>query len=204
LGLQVKLLRFLEAGEVWPVGGTEAKHPDVRIIAATNRDLGKMLAEGTFRRDLFYRLHILVLSIPPLREHPEDIPALVQMMLEQLSQRLGMRKTLTPAAMEALLRYAFPGNIRELWNLIESLVVTVRATAIDVSDLPLELAGPAVSIPMVSDTQGLNLRQALRQLEAQIIREALRRYGTQSKAAHHLGVAQATVARKTKRHGLGA
>jgi len=204
LGLQVKLLRFLETGEVWPVGGMEAKHPDVRIIAATNRDLGKMMTEGTFRKDLFYRLHILVLSIPPLREHPEDIPALVGMMLEQLSQRLGMRKTLTPAAMEALLRYAFPGNIRELWNLVESLVVTVRASAIDVSDLPVELAGPAVSIPMVSDTQGLNLRQALRQLEAQIIREALRRYGTQSKAAHHLGVAQATVARKTKRHGLGA
>src|SRR5262245_12092881 len=204
LGLQVKLLRFLETGEVWPVGGMEAKHPDVRIIAATNRDLGKMMTEGTFRKDLFYRLHILVLSIPPLREHPEDIPALVGMMLEQLSQRLGMRKTLTPAAMEALLRYAFPGNIRELWNLVESLVVTVRASAIDVSDLPVELAGPAVSIPMVSDTQGLNLRQALRQLEAQIIREALRRYGTQSKAAHHLGVAQATVARKTKRHGLSA
>jgi len=204
LGLQVKLLRFLEAGEVWPVGGTEAKHPDVRIIAATNRDLGKMMAEGTFRKDLFYRLHILVLSIPPLREHPEDIPALVEMMLEQLSRRFGLRKTLTPAAMDALLRYAFPGNIRELWNLIESLVVTVRTSAIDMSDLPLELARPGVSIPMSSDIQGLNLRQALRQLEAQIIREALRRYGTQSKAAHHLGVAQATVARKTKRHGLGA
>lgn len=205
LGLQVKLLRFLEAGEVWPVGATEAKHPDVRIIAATNRDLGKMMAEGTFRKDLFYRLHILVLSIPPLREHPEDIPALVAMMLEQLSRRLGMRQTLTPAAMEALLRYAFPGNIRELWNLVESLVVTVRASAIDVSDLPLELAGPAtVSMPEVSGTQGLNLRQALRQLEAQILREALRRYGTQSKAAHHLGVAQATVARKTRRHGLSA
>ena len=169
--------------------GTEAKHPDVRIIAATNRDLGKMMAEGTFRKDLFYRLHILVLSVPPLREHPEDIPALVEMMLEQLSRRLGMRKTLTPAAMEALLRHAFPGNIRELWNLVESLVVTVRTPAIDVSDLPLELAGPAVSTPLVS-ARGLNLRQALHQLEAQIVREALRRYGTQSKAAQHLGVAR--------------
>jgi transcriptional regulator with PAS, ATPase and Fis domain len=202
LGLQVKLLRFLEAGEVWPVGGTEAKHPDVRIIAATNRDLGRMMAEGAFRKDLFYRLHILVLSVPPLREHPEDIPALVEMMLEQLSRRLGMLKTLTPAAMEALLRHAFPGNIRELWNLVESLVVTVRAPAIDVSDLPLELAGPAASTSLVSAPSGLNLRQALHQLEAQIVREALRRYGTQSKAAQHLGVAQATVARKTKQHGL--
>jgi PAS domain S-box-containing protein len=203
LGLQVKLLRFLEAGEVWPVGGTEAKHPDVRIIAATNRDLGKMMAEGTFRKDLFYRLHILVLSVPPLREHPEDIPDLVEMMLEQLSRRLGMRKTVTPGVMDVLHRYAFPGNIRELWNLVESLVVTVRAPVIDVPDLPLELAAPAVSMHAVSDNHGLNLRQALRQLEAQIVREALRRYGTQAKAAHHLGVAQATVARKTKRHGLG-
>jgi len=205
LGLQVKLLRFLEVGEVWPVGGTEAKRPDVRILAATNRDLGKMIAEGTFRKDLFYRLHVLVISIPPLREHPEDIPELVEMMLEQLARRLGMRKTLTPEAMEALRRHAFPGNVRELWNLIESLVVTVKEATVNVADLPPEIAGSgAVSTPAVFAADGLSLRQALRQLEAQILREALRRYGTQSKAARHLGVAQATVARKTKQYGLGA
>ncbi len=203
LGLQVKLLRFLETGEVWPVGGTEAKRPDVRIVAATNRDLGKMIAEGTFRKDLFYRLHILVISVPPLREHPEDIPELVDMMLEQLARRLGVRKILTPETLDVLRRYAFPGNVRELWNLIESLVVTVKEATIRTSDLPPEIAGSsAAPIPAPLSANGLNLRQALRQVETQLLREALRRYGTQSKAAHHLGVAQATVARKIKHYGL--
>ncbi|MGH7319451.1 MAG: sigma-54 interaction domain-containing protein [Candidatus Rokuibacteriota bacterium] len=203
LGLQVKLLRFLEIGEVWPVGGTEARHPDVRIVAATNRDLGTMMAEGTFRKDLFYRLHILVISIPPLREHSGDIPELVEMMLEQLARRLGARKTLTADAMEALCRYAFPGNVRELWNLVESLVVTVKEATIDISDFPPEVANVnAVSTPTVLVTEGLSLRQALRQVETQLLREALLRYGTQAKAARHLGVAQATVARKIKQYGL--
>jgi transcriptional regulator with PAS, ATPase and Fis domain len=205
LSLQVKLLRFLDTGEVWPVGGSEAKRPDVRILAATNRDLRQMMAEGTFRKDLFYRLHILVVPIPPLREHPEDIPELVAKMQEQLARRLGMRKILTPSAMEALCRYAFPGNIRELWNLIESLSILVKGGTIDVSDLPPEIATYRTgSTPAAAGADGLNLRQAVRQVEAHILREALRRYGTQAKAARHLGVAQATVARKTKQHGLDA
>ncbi|HET9491400.1 MAG TPA: sigma 54-interacting transcriptional regulator [Methylomirabilota bacterium] len=204
LSLQVKLLRFLDTGEVWPVGGSEARRPDVRILTATNRDLGKMMEEGTFRRDLFYRLHILVVPIPPLREHPEDIPDLVDMMQEQLARRLGAKKTFTGEAMQALCRYVFPGNVRELWNLVESLSILVKGATIDVSDLPREIAscgtGSAAAAPGI---EGLNLRQALRQVEAHILREALRRYGTQAKAARHLGVGQATVARKTKQHGLG-
>src|SRR6266511_2408335 len=92
LGLQVKLLRFLESGEVWPVGASKSKRPDVRIVAATNRDVREMVAEGSFRKDLYYRLNVLSIRIPPLREHPEDIPRLVAMMLDQLERRLGRRK----------------------------------------------------------------------------------------------------------------
>ena len=205
LGLQVKLLRFLEAGEVWPVGASKSKRPDVRIVAATNRDVGQMIAEGTFRKDLYYRLHVLCIQIPPLREHPEDIPRLVAMMLDQLDRRLGRRKGIAPDALEAIGRLSFPGNVRELWNLVESLVVTVPNEIIETADLPVE-AARALETPLAAtlERDGGNLRQALRELEAQILREALRRYGTQSRVARHLGVAQATIARKAKLYGLAS
>ena len=205
LGLQVKLLRFLEAGEVWPVGASKGKRPDVRIVAATNRDVRQMIAEGSFRKDLYYRLNVLSIRIPPLREHPEDIPWLVATMLEQLERRLGRRKGIAPDALEAIGRLPFPGNVRELWNVVESLVVTVPSEIIEATDLPVDVAdAPDASPAAPLEYDGGDLRQALRKLEAQILRDALQRYGTQSKAARHLGVAQATIARKTKLYGLDA
>src|SRR6266849_1978785 len=205
LGLQVKLLRFLEAGEVWPVGASKGKRPDVRIVAATNRDVRQMIAEGSFRKDLYYRLNVLSIRIPPLREHPEDIPWLVATMLDQLERRLGRRKGIAPDALEAIGRLPFPGNVRELWNVVESLVVTVPSEIIEATDLPVDVAdAPDASPAAPLEYDGGDLRQALRKLEAQILREALQRYGTQSKAARHLGVAQATIARKTKLYRLDA
>jgi len=197
-GLQVKLLRFLEAGEVWPVGASKAKRPDVRIVAATNCDLRQMIADGAFRRDLYYRLHVLSINIPPLRDRREDIPWLVAMMLDQLERKLGIRKRIAPQALEEICRLPLLGNVRELWNLIESLTVTASTDTIRTTDLP--------GTPEASGTEFLkdagNLRETLGKVEAQILRETLQRYGTQSKAARHLGVAQATIARKTKRYGL--
>jgi len=205
LGLQVKLLRFLEAGEVWPVGASKGKRPDVRIVAATNRDVRQMIAEGSFRKDLYYRLNVLSIRIPPLREHPEDIPWLVAAMLDQLEHRLGRRKGIAPEALAAISRLPFPGNVRELWNVVESLVVTVPSEMIEATDLPVEVVdAPDASPAATLEYDSGDLRQALRKLEAQILREALQRYGTQSKAARHLGVAQATIARKTKLYGLDA
>jgi PAS domain S-box-containing protein len=205
LGLQVKLLRFLESGEVWPVGASKGKRPDVRIIAATHREIGRMIGEASFRKDLYYRLHVLSLHIPPLREHPEDIPPLVAMMLDQLEHKMGRRKRIAPQTLEAICELPLPGNVRELWNLVESLAVTVAAEIIETTDLPDHAAGmaDASSITRLERGDG-DLRQALRKIEAQIVRETLQRYGTQSKAARHLGVAQATIARKSKRYGLGA
>ena len=194
--LQVKLLQFLEAGEMWPVGASKPRRVDVRVIAATNADLETMIAQGSFRRDLFYRLNVLVLQVPALREHPEDIPPLVEMMLDALEPRLGKRVKLAKDALDLLARYPFPGNIRELWNLVERLAVLSRSDVVDVPDLPLDVTQGALKAGTSTGTT--KLRQIVRKVEAGIVREALERYGTQTKAAKHLGVGQATIARKAR------
>jgi PAS domain S-box-containing protein len=201
LGLQVKLLRFLEDGEIWPVGAVRSRRPNVRILAATNRDLEALMARGGFRRDLFYRLNVLTLRVPPLREHREDIPALVAMLLDRLASKLARRIVLTPAALALVTRRDFPGNVRELGNLIERLAVTAESDVIDVGDLPAE--GATATSPGPADEIG-SLRRALREVEADILRDALARYRSQAGAAAHLGVSQATIARRAKLYGLRA
>jgi len=202
LGLQVKLLRFLEDGEVWAVGAVKPKRPDVRIIAATNRDLAAMITAGTFRGDLFYRLDVLCLQVPPLRDHAEDIPRLVELTLSRLERKVKRRRGITPEALRALSRYPFPGNVRELLNLVERLMVTTTSDTIDVADLPralLRLAGEASAVRVESVP---TLRKALQKVESQLLRDALSRYKTQALAAKHLGITQSTVARKAKQYGL--
>jgi transcriptional regulator with PAS, ATPase and Fis domain len=160
-----------------------------------------MIAAGAFRADLYYRLNVLTLKLPALREHPEDIPGLVQMMLERLARKLGRRRTMAPAALLAIQQYAFPGNIRELWNVMERLVVTAGGDVIQSEDLPSDILpepGPGAPANVMS------LRLALDQLETRMIREALARFGTQALAAQHLGITQSTVARKAKRLGLSS
>jgi PAS domain S-box-containing protein len=201
LGMQVKLLRFLEDGEVWPVGGVKPKRPDVRIIAATNRDLSGMIDRGTFRSDLYYRLNVLLIRSPPLREHPEDSPWLVDMMLSQLERKLHRQRRVEPAALDLIMRNPFPGNVRELWNLIERLVVTTSVDAIRVEDLPAEVSRAISPSPAASE-HGDDLRKALRRLEETLLKEALARYHSQTEAAKYLGVAQSTVARKMKQYRL--
>ncbi|MBZ0117931.1 MAG: sigma 54-interacting transcriptional regulator, partial [Sandaracinaceae bacterium] len=117
--LQVKLLRVLQEGTFIPVGGTEYKKVDVRIIAATNRDVTAMVKEGAFREDLYYRLHVVTLKVPPLRDRKDDIPRLVQHFLERLAAREGRQKLLTPRAMAQLALHEWPGNVRELENEME-------------------------------------------------------------------------------------
>jgi PAS domain S-box-containing protein len=203
--LQVKLLRFLETGEIWPVGAAKPRRLDVRIIAATNANLTEMVAQGGFRKDLFYRLNVLVVQVPPLREHPEDIPPLVEMMLRALESKLGKRVQLSNDALALLGRYPFPGNVRELWNLVERLVVCAKGETVDVPDIPVEIAEAALAAggPAGGPAGAASLKQMLKKLEAGIVREALTRYGTQSKAAKHLGVGQATIARKARLYDIG-
>jgi transcriptional regulator with PAS, ATPase and Fis domain len=200
LALQIKLLRFIDDGEVWPVGAPEPRRPAVRILAASSQDLGRLVAEGTFRGDLYYRLNALTLSVPPLRERPEDIGPLVDVMLAQLAKAHGRPRTMTPAAMHALARCSFPGNARELSALVERLVIEAASETIDVQDLPAEVARHVDPWP---GGRRVSMRKTLRDIEARMVREALERYGTQTEAAKHLGVTQSTIARKAKQYGLG-
>jgi transcriptional regulator with PAS, ATPase and Fis domain len=202
LPLQVKLLRFLEDGEIQPVGGVKPRRPDVRIIAATNRKLGDMSADGRFRRDLFYRLNVLTIQIPPLREHREDIPWLIDMMLSQLEPKLHRRPRVSAAALNVIARHDFPGNVRELWNLIERVAVFTTADVIDTAHLPAEVLADNPTRSALAACPGGTFRQVMREAEAAVMRDAMVRYGSQTLAARHLGIGQGTISRKLKKHGL--
>jgi PAS domain S-box-containing protein len=138
---QVKLLRALQEGEVQPLGGTETMHVDVRIIAATNRDLHRLMQEGKFREDLYYRLCVIPIHIPPLRERREDVPPLVERYMSRLTARTGKAiREISPAALTALYDYDYPGNVRELRNILERAFVLCHGEQIDVVHLPREVA----------------------------------------------------------------
>ena len=193
--LQAKLLHFLEDGEIWAVGSARPARPDVRVVAATNRNLADLIRTGDFRSDLFYRLNVLVLNIPPLRNRKEDIPLLIEMMMRRLRHRSGKDLPLTTDAMESLLRYDYPGNVRELWNVLERSVVTAAGAAIDVSDILLDMIDtPTKAMPRTSSTMGT--------LDPVALRTALQSHPTQRAAAKALGVSQATISRRARLYGL--
>jgi len=186
---QVKLLRVLQEREFERLGGTKTLKVDVRLVAATNRDLRAALEEGTFREDLYYRLNVVAIDIPPLRDHKEDIPALVNFFLAKFARGSGQPpKTITPAAMNLLMGFHWPGNVRELENIIERAVTLSAGPTIDAADIHLDVpaARPGGAAPP-SLPPGLTLDQ----WEDEIIREALRQAnGNKSAAARALGLSR--------------
>lgn len=205
LALQVKLLRVIQQPEVTRLGSAKPVKVDVRFIAATNRNLYEMAREGRFRQDLFYRLNVVPLTIPPLRERPEDVLALANHFLEVFGRRYGMEKRLSPAAADALTAYPWPGNVRELENTMERLVVTVEDGTLLPDHLPADIGrciGQAGDPPLVSVHQLMPLKQAVRALEAELIRKAYSQFGSSYRVAKALGVHQSTVVRKLQRLGL--
>jgi DNA-binding NtrC family response regulator len=198
-GVQVKLLRVLEERKFERVGGEETIEVDVRIIAATNRDLPKAIAAGTFREDLYYRLNVVSIEVPPLRERREDIDLLVAAFLKEFSEENGKRiEAVDAKARAALLAFGWPGNVRQLRNTIESAVVLARGTIIGLDDLPSsvrgETAGSSVSVPV-----GATLADA----ERDLIRATLAREGgNKSRAADILGIGRKTLHRKLQEYGL--
>jgi PAS domain S-box-containing protein len=204
LSSQVKLLRFLEDGRVTRVGGTQSRKLDVRVLAATHRDLQSMVNQGAFRLDLFYRLSVIPLQVPPLRERTECILPILRHYVDLFGERLGVRRRISRAASEALLAYPWPGNVRELMNLCERLVVMSETELIELSDLPRDVvtrAGKTVSAPG-SRPEEVTLSQAVENTERAMLVEARARYGNQTRMAHALGVDQSTVARKMKKYGI--
>ncbi len=190
--IQVKLLRVLQEREFERLGGTKTHKVDVRVIAATNRNLRDALEEGTFREDLYYRLNVVPISIPPLREHKEDIPYLVDFFIARYAKQSGKDiSAITPAALALLMDFHWPGNIRELENIIERAVVLAAGPKIDVADIHLDVAPPKVTDAASSGAPFPPAGLTLEQFEDEIIKEALRRAGgNKSQAARLLGLSR--------------
>jgi transcriptional regulator with PAS, ATPase and Fis domain len=183
--MQTKLLRVLQDGEVRPVGGNRARSVDVRVLAATHRDLEALVAAGRFREDLFYRLNVVMLRIPALRERTDDIPLLVAHLLEKHAAGRGLK--VTRAAMDRLVRFPWPGNVRQLENEIRRALVLADGR-IDVAELSQDVARGG---PGASRGSGLDLRTRVDALEAELVREAMAKSGgNQTRAAELLGVSR--------------
>jgi DNA-binding NtrC family response regulator len=192
--VQVRLLRVLQEGEYERVGGTETLTADCRIVAATNRDIGKEIAEGRFREDLFYRLNVIPLVVPPLREHPEDVPLLAQHFVARFGQKNGKPTlALSPEAVDALAAYRWPGNVRELENAMERAVVLCRSDRIGLDDLPAALRERGQGRKFVTFEVGTPLKV----VERRMIDETLRYCnGDRSLAASLMGISSRTIYRR--------
>ena len=201
-GLQVKLLRVLQEFEFEPVGGIETHHVDTRTILATNEDLSRCVAEGRFRQDLFYRINVINIELPSLRERIADIPLLAKFFLEQVVQESGKPVTgFTDDAMETMRFYRWPGNVREIHNVVERAVLLGKSSTIGVEDLPPNLtAGAPMPMPRAA---GRTLKDALAGPERQIILEVLESNGwNRNETADQLGINRTTLYKKMKRLGL--
>lgn len=201
LELQVKLLRVLQDKEFKPVGGTSYKKVDVRVIAATNKDLEREMQSGSFRRDLYYRLNVIPISIPPLRERPEDILALIEHFLKRLNTRYGVSKKISSRAMKLLYNYHWPGNVRELENLIEHLFIMCDQAVIDADHLPdyLKEHRQQSAFEEIAVNGIVPLKEAKRIVEEKLIDMALKQAGSVRAAAKLLGVDHSTLVKKRRR-----
>jgi len=211
--LQIKLLRVLEERTYEPLGATEPVEADVRVIAASHRDLAALVTEGTFRQDLYYRLNVLKLVLPPLRERREDIPLLIDHFIRTFNLRTGKAITgISEGALAALMRHDFPGNVRELENIIEHAFVLCRGGTIQVEHLPGEFRTSATGMspfgppsPAVESAghAGREPDLSLGELERRAVTDALRKHaGNRSRAAAELGIHRTTLWRKMKAYGL--
>jgi len=199
--VQVKLLRFLQDREFYRLGSSKPFKSDVRIIAATNRDLDKLVKEEKFRADLYYRLNVIRIHVPPLRERREDIPALVDFFIKKYSAREGkVIRGISQEAMSVLLRYPFPGNIRELENAIERAIVFAEGDSLTVDDLPVYLKEKREDEILSAD---IPLTEKVRRLESREIKRALfEAGGVKSRAARALGITERMLSYKMKIYNL--
>jgi len=199
--LQVKLLRVLQEKEYEPLGSTSPRKTDVRIIAASNRDLSKLVNEDKFRDDLFYRLNVVKIELPPLSQRGEDIPLLIDHFIQKFNAKMGRQITgVSEQALRILLNQNYPGNVRELEIIIEHAFVLCRGTRIELDCLPKEISSGQREIDLPASYKE---ETPLQKAEAEVIEKALKKYqGNRVKAAQELGIDRTTLWRKMKKYGL--
>jgi len=207
LGLQVKLLRVLQDRIITPVGESKTRQVDTRVVAASNSDLQALVKQGKFRSDLFFRLNVVPIILPALRERAEDVPSLCRHFLASANRRTNRNVVLSEAALVALQLYDWPGNVRELENLVERLVILSRTDVIGVEDLPRGLRTPAseLAATVTSDapSEGIDLPATLARIEVVLIERAMRAAnGNKTRAAELLGLSRTTLFDKLKRAGI--
>jgi two-component system response regulator AtoC len=205
LALQVKLLRVLQENEIRPVGDSRQTRVNARVMAATARDLAEEVKRGRFREDLYYRLNVLTITLPPLRQRPEDIPHLCRHFLERFNAKMGKRiEGIAPAAMGALLGHSWPGNVRELENVMERAVLLAEDAWLGLDHLPPTLTAHNRDQQGESDIEGLSLKVAQRVMERKLIRQALEKTrGNRSQAARLLEISHPSLLSKIKTYHLG-
>ena len=202
IDLQSKLLRAIQEKEIRPVGGTRAIPINVRILAATNKDLDAAVSQGMFRRDLYFRLNVLTLRIPPLRERKQDIPLLVGHLLDRVNHAHEMQHTIGEDALRLMLDYDWPGNVRELENCIQRACTTCSLPTVHVSDLPTQLQDFTVAPPAASNDAVCSTITPLEDMEKQAILHAIQVLdGDKLEAARRLGIGKTTLYRKLKEYG---
>lgn len=206
MDIQAKLLQVVQDKAVRAIGSTEMVPVDIRIISATNRDLPQMVQDGTFRLDLYYRLNVIELHIPALRERKSDIPMLAANFLQRYNEKYGTKKELSPEVIDAFKRYPWPGNVRELKHLVESLVVLSQDSLIALDQLPqeirggLDIGGWRQRLP--SHGEGAGLKQIMEDVERSLIQEAINRTSSLSEAAASLHLDPSTLSKKRKKYGI--
>src|SRR6185436_10789528 len=211
---QIKLLRFLQEGEIRAVGENRSERVDVRVLAATHRDLGKLVEKGEFREDLYYRLNVVNLAIPPLRARREDVLELAQGFLLRFNRELNRQTPVTgfePGAEELLASYSWPGNVRELENAIERAVLLAEGNLVQVQNLPERIwssprsAERGTPVVEASSQEDLSMKRAMRSLEERYIRAALRRTrGNRTRASELLEISHRALLYKIKEYGIDA
>ncbi|NOX90392.1 MAG: sigma-54-dependent Fis family transcriptional regulator, partial [Calditrichaeota bacterium] len=206
LSVQVKLLRFLQFGEFQRLGSNQTLKVDVRLIAATNRDLREMIAQSQFREDFYYRLNVINIQVPPLRKRKEDIPLLIDHFIKKYAQENHKNvRSISREAFDLLMKYDYPGNVRELENLIERAVVLARSDIIEKEDLPVQFhvkESRETSAPPLDFYPG-NIREKIEAFEKDLIVRALKEANfNQSQAARNLGISERNLRYKMQKYGL--
>lgn len=202
LNLQVKLLQVIQEKEVQRLGGTKSYPIDVRIISATNKDLYELVTLNEFREDLYYRLNVVPLAVPPLRERPEDLVPLIRDFLKSANKKTNSRKIMDSGAISGMMKYSWPGNVRELQNVIERMVITTNGNVITEENIPSHIFDEINDTKKTFLSKNKSLNEVLENAEKQYISEALKKHKTTRDLAKALGISQPSVVRRLHKYGL--